>query len=58
MASSLDKYSDQICAQRKTNGDPCHATALRGERFCHYHKVMGLPKVGVAGLGGQRFGCR
>jgi hypothetical protein len=24
MASSLDKYSDKICAQRKTNGDPAN----------------------------------
>ncbi len=47
MASSLDKYSNQICAQRKTNGDPCESPALRGERFCHYHKVMGLPKVDI-----------
>jgi len=47
MASSLDKYSDQICAQRKANGDPCQSPVLRGEKFCHYHKVMGLPKVNI-----------
>jgi hypothetical protein len=47
MASSLDKYSDKICAQRKHNGDPCQSPALRGERFCHYHKVMGKPKVEI-----------
>ncbi len=47
MASSLDKYSDKICAQRKANGDPCQSPALRGERFCHYHKVMGLPQVEI-----------
>jgi hypothetical protein len=47
MASSLDRYSDQICAQRKHNGDPCQSPALRGERFCHYHKVMGIPKVEI-----------
>jgi len=47
MSSSLDKYSDQICAQRKANGDPCQSRALRGERFCHYHKLMGLPKVNI-----------
>lgn len=47
MASSLDRYSDQLCAQRKHNGDPCQSPALRGERFCHYHKVMGLPKVEI-----------
>lgn len=47
MASFLDKYSDRICAQRKANGDPCQSPALRGERFCHYHKMMGLPKVQI-----------
>jgi hypothetical protein len=47
MSSSLDKYSDQICAQRKHDGDPCKSPALSGERFCHYHKVMGLPKVNI-----------
>ena len=47
MASSLDKYSDQICAQRKANGDPCQSPALHGERFCHYHKVMGSPKANI-----------
>jgi len=47
MSFSPDKYSDQICAQRKHDGDPCQSPALRGERFCHYHKVMGLPKVNI-----------
>jgi hypothetical protein len=47
MASSLDKYSDKICAQRKANGDPCQSPALRGERFCHFHKVMGKPKAEI-----------
>jgi hypothetical protein len=47
MSSSLDKFSDKICAQRKHNGDPCQSPALRGERFCHYHKVMGLPQVNI-----------
>src|SRR5271169_5016303 len=47
MASSLDKYSDQICAQRKAKGDPCQSPVLHGERFCHYHKLMGLPKVNI-----------
>ncbi len=47
MSSSLDKFSDKICAQRKHNGDPCQSPALRGEKFCHYHKVMGLPKVNI-----------
>ncbi len=47
MSSSLDKYSDKICAQRKANGDPCQSPALRGEKFCHYHKVMGMPKVNI-----------
>ncbi len=47
MATSLDKYSDKICAQRKANGDPCQSPALRGEKFCHFHKVMGLPKINI-----------
>jgi len=47
MASSLDKYSDKTCAQRKANGDPCQSPALRGERSCHYHKVIGKPKVEI-----------
>jgi hypothetical protein len=47
MSSSFNRYSDEICAQRKANGDPCQSPALRGERFCHYHKVMGLPKANI-----------
>jgi len=47
MSSYLDRYSDKTCEQRKTNGDPCQSPALRGERFCHFHKVMGLPKVNI-----------
>ncbi len=47
MSSSLDKFSDKICAQRKADGDPCQSPALRGERFCHYHKVMGMPKINI-----------
>ena len=47
MTSYLDKYSDKICAQRKANGDPCQSPALLGERFCHYHKVMGKPKAEI-----------
>jgi len=46
MSSSLE-YSGEVCAQRKANGDPCQSPALRGERFCHYHQVMGLPKVNI-----------
>jgi len=45
MSSYLDKYSDKICIQRKSDGDPCQSRALRGESVCHYHKVMGTPKV-------------
>ncbi len=45
MASSNDKYSDEICAERKWNGDPCRSRVVYGERLCHYHKVMGKPKV-------------
>jgi len=47
MSSYLDNYSDRICDQRKCNGDPCQSPALRGERFCHYHKVMGKPKAEI-----------
>jgi hypothetical protein len=47
MSFSPDKFSDQICAQRKTDGDPCQSPALSGERFCHFHKIMGLPKVNI-----------
>jgi hypothetical protein len=47
MSSSLDRYSDKICAQRKANGDPCQSPALRGETFCHYHKVMGKPVINL-----------
>lgn len=47
MSSSLDKFPDKICAQRKANGDPCQSPALRGERFCHYHRVMGKPAINI-----------
>ena len=47
MSSSLDKYSHEICAQRKANGDPCHSPALHGERFCHFHKLMGKPNINI-----------
>ncbi len=47
MASSLDKYSDKLCTQRKCDGDPCQSRALRGEKVCHFHKVMGTPKVNI-----------
>jgi len=47
MSSSLDKFSDKLCAQRKANGDPCQSPALRGERFCHYHKLVGKPSINI-----------
>ncbi|MGD0212178.1 MAG: hypothetical protein ABSB87_03025 [Terriglobales bacterium] len=47
MSSYLDKYSDNICIQRKSDGDPCKSRALRGESVCHYHKVMGTPKINI-----------
>jgi hypothetical protein len=47
MSSHLDNYSDKLCMQRKTNGDPCESRALRGEEFCHYHKVMGKPEINI-----------
>jgi hypothetical protein len=47
MSSSLDKFSDKLCLQRKANGDPCHSPALHGERFCHFHKLMGKPAINM-----------
>jgi hypothetical protein len=47
MSSSLDKFSDKICAQRKATGDPCQSPALLGERYCHYHQRMGMPKINI-----------
>lgn len=47
MSSSNDKYSDELCAERKWNGDPCRSRVVYGERVCHYHKVMGKPKVEI-----------
>ena len=47
MASSSDKYSTELCKQRKCDGDPCQSPALRGEGVCHYHKLMGTPKVNI-----------
>ena len=47
MSSSFNKFSDEICAQRKSNGDPRQSPALRGEKFCHFHKVMGTPKTNI-----------
>ncbi len=43
----MSRYSDKLCLQRKHNGDPCTSFALLGEDFCHYHKVMGMPKVEI-----------
>jgi hypothetical protein len=47
VSSSSDKPPVKICEQRKTNGDPCHSPALHGERFCHYHKVMGPSPIDI-----------
>ncbi len=47
MSSSSDKPPVKICAQRLMNGDPCTSPALRDERFCHYHKVMGPPPINI-----------
>ncbi len=41
------RFSDKPCEQRKDNGDPCTSRALRGERLCHYHKVMGPPPIDI-----------
>ena len=40
-SDSSDKYPNVRCQMRKHNGDPCPSPALKGERFCHFHKVMG-----------------
>ena len=45
MTQSPGKYSDDRCKMRKTNGDPCESPALKGESFCHYHKLMGSSPV-------------
>src|SRR5215470_1388666 len=45
MTRPSDKYGDETCAMRKVNGDPCGGPALKGERFCHYHKMMGATPV-------------
>lgn len=51
MSSSSDKdsdrYSGKLCEQRKMNGDPCQARALRDKRFCHYHQSMGAPPIDI-----------
>jgi hypothetical protein len=47
MSSSSNKPSVKLCEQRRLNGDPCGSPALHGERFCHYHKVMGPPPINI-----------
>jgi hypothetical protein len=47
MSSSSDKYSTKLCEQRKANGDPCQALALRDKRFCHYHELMGASPINI-----------
>jgi hypothetical protein len=47
MSSSSEKPPVKICAQRLMNGDPCPSPALRDERFCHYHKLMGPPPINI-----------
>ena len=41
MTDSSNTHADYPCKMRKANGDPCESPALKGEDFCHYHKVMG-----------------
>jgi len=41
------RFSDKRCAMRKGNGDPCKSPALRGEQFCHYHKVIGPSPIDI-----------
>jgi hypothetical protein len=45
--NSRDKFSKEICQQRKINGDPCTSRALPGERFCQTHKVMGPAPIDI-----------
>jgi len=45
MTHSSNKYSDNRCKMRKVNGDPCESPALKGESFCHYHKLAGASPV-------------
>jgi hypothetical protein len=47
MSSTSDRYSDKLCEQRKSDGDPCPSRALRDKRFCHYHEVMGPPAINI-----------
>jgi hypothetical protein len=47
MSFPSDRYSDKLCAQRLANGDPCTSHALRDERFCHYHKIMGPSAINI-----------
>ena len=44
---SSKKYPYGVCQMRKVSGDPCTSPAVHGERFCHYHKVMGPNPVGL-----------
>jgi len=45
MTQSSSTHADYPCKMRKPNGDPCQSPALKGEDFCHYHKVMGASPV-------------
>ena len=45
MTHPSGRYADYPCKMRKVNGDPCESLALKGEDFCHYHKVMGPSPV-------------
>jgi hypothetical protein len=47
MSSSSDQPVVKLCEQRKTNGDPCQSPALRGEKYCHYHKIMGPSPINI-----------
>lgn len=39
------KYPYGCCQMRNASGDPCRMPALHGERFCHYHKLMGKTPI-------------
>jgi len=45
MTQSSDRHADYPCKMRTATGDPCRSHALKGEEFCHYHKLMGQTPV-------------
>ncbi len=48
MSSYSKKYSETLCEQLTHDGTPCKCFALRDEKYCHYHKVAGPPKIDIS----------